>query len=173
MNTEDLMKGASEALKKAALNEDAKNFLLQNKALFTLLKKAANRYIAGEELTEVIGKVSTLNASKVSCTVDFMGESIRSIEEANQVTAEFLRLAREINRAQLDCTISLDLSHIGLAIDQQLAIDNLQKICDEGPEVIISAEGTDRTEMVLNTYLEISKTLVLRFKPICIDLKMT
>lgn len=50
----DLLRLGSKALKKAALNEDAKKFVLQNDKLFKILKKAANRYIGGETLDETI-----------------------------------------------------------------------------------------------------------------------
>jgi proline dehydrogenase len=39
-----LLKIASEALKKAALNEDAKNFVLQNDKLFKVLKSSKSPY---------------------------------------------------------------------------------------------------------------------------------
>lgn len=157
MNIEELMLGSSKALKKAALNEAAKSYILENKALFQLLKKAANRYVAGEHLEDINVKVKSINSRNVPCTVDFMGESTRTEKEANAVTKEFLRLARLIKKAKLDSTISLDLSHIGLAVDKQLGLENLLKICKEDIEVIISAEGTDRTDRVLETYLEASK----------------
>ena len=156
MNIENLMMESSRAFQKAALNENAKSYILENKVLFNLLEKAAGRYIAGKQLTNAVNKVIELNTRKIPCTVDFMGESIRNSEEAIKVTKEFLNLAREINHSNLNCTISLDLSHIGLAIDKQLAIDNLHKICEEGLEVIISAENVDRTDIVLETYFETS-----------------
>lgn len=157
MDMEKLMLGASRALKKAALNEDAKCYILENEELFQLLKKAARRYMAGEHLADVHAKVKSINARGISCTVDFMGESTRTEKEANAATREFLQLAGLIKKEKLDCTISLDLSHIGLAVDKQLGLENLQRIGKEGIEVMISAEGIDRTDDVLETYLEVSK----------------
>jgi proline dehydrogenase len=58
---QDLLKIASDALKKAALNEDAKNFILQNDKLFKTLKKAANRYIGGETIEETVLTIKRLN----------------------------------------------------------------------------------------------------------------
>ena len=157
MSIENQMAEASKALKKAALNESAKSHLLENTSLYGLLKKAANRYVAGEQLAEVIIRVIEFNARGLQCTVDFMGESVRNAEEANKATGEFLKLAHEIVHANLDCTISLDLSHIGLTIDKHLGFENLEKICATGLEVMISAEGMDRTDRVLEAYLEASR----------------
>lgn len=158
MEMENLMKGASDALKKAAVNEEAKSYLLSNRPLFVLLKKAANRFIAGEELAETIERVQSINARNVACTVDFMGESIRLEEEANQVVEEFLSLARAIKTQHLNSTISLDLSHIGLEVSRELTLQNLQRICEEGIEVMISAEGFERTDQVISTYVEAAKS---------------
>lgn len=44
------MKLATKTLKRAALNEEAKDFVLKNEKLYSVLKKAANRYIGGETL---------------------------------------------------------------------------------------------------------------------------
>ncbi|MEN7551884.1 proline dehydrogenase family protein [Rapidithrix thailandica] len=157
MDIEKSMNSAANALRKAALNENAKSYLLQNEQLFSLFKKAANRYIAGETLAEAMAKVNALNTLDVACTVDFMGESIRTEEEANTVTQEFIKLAEAIKKDKRNCTISLDVSHIGLTVDRELGLSNLQEICKQGVEVIISAEGTDRTDDVMNTYIETVK----------------
>jgi proline dehydrogenase len=45
-----LLQIGAQALRKAALNEDSKAYILNNPALFQLFKKAADRYIGGETL---------------------------------------------------------------------------------------------------------------------------
>lgn len=51
------------------------------------------------------------------------------------------------------CSISLDLSHVGLAIDAELVLANASHIAqataETGREMVISAEGSDRTDAVL------------------------
>lgn len=161
MNT-DLLKTGSEALKKAALNEEAKSFILQNETLFQILKKAANRYIGGETLPEAVATIQQLNQQGYVVTTDFMGESIRNEKEANEATDEFIRLVKVIHSQQMNSSVSLDLSHIGLLVSHDLAKHNLQLICKEASlanqEVIISMEGTDRTDQILNIYKEVLKT---------------
>lgn len=153
MNKELLQIGA-EALRKAALNEDSKAYILANPVLFQLFKKAADRYIGGETLEETIVKVKALNNLKAS--IEFMGESTRTEQESKAATEEFIRICQQIRLQQLNSTVSLDLSHIGLAISKDLCLNNLNAICQEasksGIEVIISAEGTERTDAVMDTY---------------------
>ena len=159
--SQDLLKLAAETLKKAALNEEAKHFILGNEKLYTVLKKAANRYIGGETLAETVSSIRQLNDAGYGATTDYMGESVRSEKEANEATFEFIRLAQKIKSENLNSSISLDLSHIGLLVSRDLAKQNLQSICEQaatsGQEVIISMEGTDRTDHVLDVYTETLK----------------
>ncbi|WP_312345009.1 proline dehydrogenase family protein [Chryseobacterium binzhouense] len=159
---QELLKIASEALKKAALNEEAKNFVLQNEKLFKTLKKAANRYIGGETIAETVSAIKELNENGFAVTTDFMGESIRNEKEANEAAQEFVNFARTVESENLNSSISLDLSHIGLLVSEDLTINNLKIICEEASktnqEVIISMEGTDRTDMIINIYKEVLKT---------------
>lgn len=158
----DLLNIASNALKKAALNEDAKTFILQNDKLFKTLKKAANRYIGGETIEETVLTIKRINENGFVVTTDFMGESIRNEKEANEAADEFLRFAKAVKFESLNSSISLDLSHIGLLVSRDLTINNLKLICDEAnkvnQEVIISMEGTDRTDMIIDIYEEVLKT---------------
>ena len=159
---QDLLKLATATLKKAALNEEAKEFVLQNEKLYSVFKKAANRYIGGETLQETISAISKLNDKGYDVTTDFMGESIRNEEDANEATFEFIKFATAISNQNINSSISLDLSHIGLLVSKELTIKNLKTICDEAAksnkEVIISMEGTDRTDLILDIYKETLKT---------------
>lgn len=158
---DQLLNIGAAALKKAALNEDAKSFLLKNEVLFNLLKKAADRYIGGETLEETIAKVIQQNQNGFKCSIEFMGESTRNEAESNEATAEFIRICQDIKTQQLHSTVSLDLSHIGLAVSEELCLNNLLAICAEaakgGTEVIVSAEGTERTDAIINTYKQAAK----------------
>jgi proline dehydrogenase len=157
----ELFDKGSGALRKAALNVKAKEFILNNEVLFKTFKKAADRYIGGENLEETIEKVLQQNQLGFKCSIEFMGESTQTVEEATAATLEFTRIAREIKRQGLHSTVSLDLSHIGLAISKDLCLSNLDAICREAKkgniEVIVSAEGVERTDAIIETYLQAQK----------------
>jgi len=94
--------------------------LLASPDLFLLFKKAADRYIGGETLEETIAKVSALDNQKVS--IEFMGESTRTEQESNESTKEFIKICKQIKLQNLNATVSLDLSHIGLAVPKDLCL---------------------------------------------------
>ncbi len=90
-----------------------------------------------------------------------MGESIRNEKDANEATYEFIKFAKSIATENINSSVSLDLSHIGLLVSTELTIKNLKLICEETAkskqEVIISMEGTDRTDQIINIYKEALK----------------
>lgn len=157
-----LLQQVSAALRKAALNEEAKNYVLSNPVLFSILKRAANRYIGGETLEETVEKVKLRNNQGFKCSIEYMGESTHTEQEANAARNEFIKICRTIQQQGLNTTVALDLSHIGLAVSLDVSLQNLQLICNEAlpgnTEVIISAEGTDRTDDVLATYKTVAAT---------------
>ncbi|KRB57514.1 proline dehydrogenase family protein [Flavobacterium sp. Root186] len=161
MDQELLLMGAS-ALKKAAINEQAKQYILSNDILFNTIKKAANRYIGGETLEETIQKVKNQNNQGFKTSIEFMGENTLTEKEAFEATNEFIRIAEEIKFQKLNSTFSLDLSHIGLLISKDLCLNNLALICQaaekENIEVTISAENTEITDAVIDLYKTASKT---------------
>lgn len=151
----------SEALRKAALNQQAKNYILENKILYDVFKKAAHRYIGGETLDETIVKVMNECHNAFKCSIEFMGENTKTAAEAIEAKDEFLKICHEIGRQNLNSTVSLDLSHIGLGINKDLCRQNLDEIClaakTNQTEVIISAEGIDATDKVISLYMEAAK----------------
>jgi len=158
---EALLKQISSGLRKAALNQETKAYILSNPVLFNTLKKAADRYIGGDTLTETIDKVKNQNKNGFKCSIEFMGESTQTAHDANEARNEFLKICQSIKDQGLNATVSLDLSHIGLATSKDLCFNNLNLICQEAAkgniEIIISAEDTERTDAVLKTYIDISK----------------
>jgi proline dehydrogenase len=159
---QDLLLIGASALRKAAMNEQAKQYILSNEILFKTIKKAADRYIGGETLEETIIKVKDQNKQGFKTSIEFMGENTLTEKEAFEATAEFIRIAQEIKSQKLNSTFSLDLSHIGLSISRDLCLSNLFSICQEAEkeniEVTISAENVEITDAVIDIYKTASKT---------------
>lgn len=158
---ENLKEMASQALKKAALNEDAKEYLLHNPVLFNLLLKAARRYIGGETLAEALETKNTLQTQGLMTSLEFMGENVANVSEANESKEEFLRIIQSVKNSQGQERISLDLSHLGIFLNKPRGIDNfrqLAKAAQKGNiDLFISAEGLDKTDEILDVYFQFSK----------------
>ena len=140
-------------LRRLALDEDVKSLVLTSERLYRPLLRAASRYIGGESLEACLTVAAETTARGHAVTIDYMGESTRTRGEALEATAEFVRVAEAIHGGRFDASVSLDLSHIGLLVDSQLCFENALAIAaaaaSAGTEVIVGAEGTDRTDQVL------------------------
>lgn len=147
---------ASTMLKTWALDEGLKRRVLAEPALRAAAAHIARRYIAGETVMDVLTTANASVARGHAVTIDYVGESIRDIERANADAQAFVDLATAIAVEGVPGTVSLDLSHVGSLIDPQLAVDNALRIAAAlppgGAQLVISAEGSARTDLVLDLY---------------------
>lgn len=152
---------AGAALRKAALNEEAKTYLLSHPLLFNLLFKAARRYIGGETLDQALATRKALQAQNFMTSLEFMGESVTTVTEANEATQEFLRIIEVLKAENKPERVSLDLSHLGLFLDHKLGLENFRFLAEASKnslvDLFISAEGLDRTDEILKAYFMFSK----------------
>lgn len=152
----------AEALKQIALDEQIKAYVLQHPPLYHALLQAALRFIGGETLAQCVETAKSLNQQEFAVTIDYMGESTRDAEMAAQATQEFLQVMQAIADHNLNSSVSLDLSHIGMVIDPELGYQNaclLAKAAQEaGLEIMISMEGSDRTDLILEIHQRLCET---------------
>ncbi|MEU4689852.1 proline dehydrogenase family protein [Actinoplanes sp. NPDC023714] len=149
----DVAANAAQALRTLALDEDLKWQIPADPRLGPLVRRVARRFVAGETLDDAVGRVAGIVADGHRASVEYLGESCRDAQRATAETEVFVAAAQHLPPA---VSISLDLSHVGLAIDRDLALDNATRIAratrDTGREMMISAEGSDRTDAVLDVH---------------------
>lgn len=153
---DDLQTQAGDALRRLALNEQAKLRVLQDPTLRAIFGRIADRYVAGADVDTALAAAERANFAGNGATIDYMGESARRHTVARHATQEFVRLAEAIDGRRLRCSVSLDLSHIGSQIDQSIARRHAQTVAqataEAGIELILSAEGHDRLDQVLDDH---------------------
>ncbi|MGC5014242.1 proline dehydrogenase family protein [Streptosporangium sp. DT93] len=148
--TDDASARAAQVLRTLALDEDLKWRVPADPVLGPIARRVARRFVAGDDLEDALGRVAEIIASGHRANAEYMGESCRDPERARAETDVFVDAAHRLPRG---CSVSLDLSHIGLAIDRELALENAVRIARAtaatGREMVVSAEGSDRTDAVL------------------------
>ncbi|MFF3685943.1 proline dehydrogenase family protein [Streptomyces sp. NPDC002187] len=148
--TTALSSQAAQILRRLALDEELKWRVPEDPVLGPVARKVASRFVAGERLTDALERAKGILADGHRASVEYMGESCRDLRRATAETGVFLDAARLLPPG---CSISLDLSHIGLAVDEELALANASRIAEATAqtdrEMIISAEGAHRTDAVL------------------------
>ena len=107
-------------------------------------KPFASPYVAGETIEEVIQKVKNLNKKGFLTTVDILGEHIKTKSEARKITNDYCLLYDKIFDHNLDCTISVKPTHLGLDISKAEVLKNLR----------ILTEKADKTNNFLRLDME-------------------
>ena len=134
----------------------------------TILKKAASRYgmrrptsfarrfIAGETVAEAIDAARAVQARGLGLTLDYLGEAVASLAEADAATRDYLAAIDAIAASGIERNISLKLTQLGLDVDKASAVDNLRKILGRaeplGFFVRIDMEQSQYTEVTLEVF---------------------
>jgi proline dehydrogenase len=90
----------------------------------------ARRFVPGETIESAINAVRTLNADKLSATLDFLGEDVFNEADAAHTTDTYIEMIDAIGSAGVDSNVSVKLSAIGQAIAEDLAVANLMRIIE-------------------------------------------
>jgi proline dehydrogenase len=114
----------------------------------------ARRFIAGETVEEAIAAARVVESRGLLQTLDYLGESVTSLEEADAATRDYLRVADAVMQAGIIRNLSLKLTQIGLDADRATAVDNLRKILErsEGFFIRIDMESSAYTDVTLNIF---------------------
>ena len=116
----------------------------------------ARRFIAGETVEEAIDTSRRVQAEGLHITLDYLGESVRTVEEADAATRAYVRLLDVIVAAGIERNISLKLTQLGASIDRATCVDNLRRILEpaarHGFFVRIDMENSPWTQMTLDIF---------------------
>src|SRR5688572_11303821 len=114
----------------------------------------ARRFIAGETAAEAIAAARTVERRGFLQTLDYLGEGVTSLAEADAATRDYLRIIDEIIAAGIERNLSLKLTQLGLDVDRASTVDNLRKILAraDGFFVRIDMESSRYTDVTLDIF---------------------
>jgi proline dehydrogenase len=123
--------------------------------------RAASRFVAGNTIEDAIAAVTDLNANGINVTLDHLGESTATREDAIKAADDIVELLDKIKTSGVRANVSVKLTQIGLALDENLCLQNLERILTRANEyknfVRIDMEDTPYTERTLRMYREMRK----------------
>jgi proline dehydrogenase len=91
-------------------------------------RTVTKRFIAGKTLDEELSVVRRLNDEHILATLDHLGESVKSKEEAEASVASYLVALDRIAEAKLKATISIKLTQFGLGFGEQQCLENVRRL---------------------------------------------
>lgn len=113
----------------------------------------ARRFIAGETADEAIDAARTLAGRGFGVSLDYLGESVATLELADAATHDYLRIIDQVVAAGVERNLSLKLTQLGLDVDRATATDNLRRILEaaapHGFFVRIDMENSPYTEATI------------------------
>jgi proline dehydrogenase len=121
-----------------------------------LARRFASRFVAGETLDTAVAAVRELNGRGISASLDLLGESVTSAEEARSSAAQIVEMQERIAAEKLDCNVSVKLTQMGLDLDHGLCSENMRRILDRGRDlgmfVRIDMESSAHTQRTLDLF---------------------
>ncbi|MBW7473348.1 proline dehydrogenase family protein [Paenibacillus oenotherae] len=123
------------------------------------LKLGASRFVAGETMDDAIAQAKRLNAAGITVTLDYLGESIGSMEEAAESEQAYHALLASIHREGIQGNVSLKPTQFGLAIDRDGCRSGIRSVVKEaarlGLFVRLDMEDSPWTEATINLVREL------------------
>jgi proline dehydrogenase len=122
-----------------------------------ILYPFAKRFIAGEDRATALKNIKSLYDQGFLCTVDVLGESVHSEDQAIAAKNEYLALLKDIETFHRPVDISAKVSALGMDISYDLCKKNVEELIDGAYHhtVRLDMEGSDLTERTLKLGLEL------------------
>jgi proline dehydrogenase len=122
-------------------------------------RAVASRFVAGETLEDAMRIAATLDRRRTTSMLDFLGENVRTEEQAENARGAYLEALAAIGRAEdLDCAISLKLTQLGLDMSLEACLANVEPIVDaaksRGTVVMIDMESVGYVDPTLRVFRE-------------------
>ena len=124
-------------------------------------RRMSRRFVAGENLGEAIQAIKMLNAKGLFATLDHLGEHTTNIEAARKATQDILEIVDTIYQEGVQSNVSIKLSQIGFALEEEICAENLRIILEHAGKcdifVRIDMEDSSTVDGTLKLYHKISQ----------------
>jgi proline dehydrogenase len=127
-----------------------------------IVRRVAGRYMAGEELDEAVATIRELNREGCVATVDVLGESTESEQDAAEKLGQYKQVVDALDEHGLESGISVKLTGLGLDLDEEICRRNLEEIIKytaaRGRFVRVDMEDSPYTATTLELILEMHES---------------
>jgi proline dehydrogenase len=121
-------------------------------------QRLSTRFVAGETLEQALAVARQLNQEGITVTLDHLGESVTSLEEAAEARDVYLRTLEAIHAGGIRGNVSLKLTQFGLDLSYAECLANVDQLVRRAAELgsfvrvdMESSEYVDRTLELVRT----------------------
>lgn len=126
-----------------------------------IIRLVSKRYIAGEDTEAAMVTCKKLLELGFVTTVDILGESVNSEEQARQARDSYLELISIVTQNKIEKNISLKPTALGLGLSEAMAFENIsiivKKADESGVFIRIDMENSPYTDKTLAIYDRLKK----------------
>jgi proline dehydrogenase len=124
-----------------------------------MLFKVSKRWIAGYSNIDAISEASKSNQKGMSAILNYLGEEYTQESETDKSVKEYLTLLNLLRTKNVQGSISVKPTQIGLSIGYDVCLENFTKISEKAKQsgyfMWIDIENSNYVEDTLSIYLEV------------------
>jgi proline dehydrogenase len=120
------------------------------------MRLGAARFVAGETLDEAVAVLRRLDDQALRTNTTLLGEGVTSEAETRSVVVAYREVLDRIRAEGLRTNVAVKLTHLGLALDEELAYRNVAELVayarERGNFIRIDMEESAYVDATLRTY---------------------
>jgi proline dehydrogenase len=120
----------------------------------------ASRFVAGETLDECVSVLRRLNEQGLYANTTLLGEGVLEPGETEAVVRAYREIIDRIADEKLKANVALKLTHLGLDVDEELALRNLRALVERATE----RDGFIRIDMEQSSYVDATLRIYRRLR---------
>ena len=121
-------------------------------------RRLSSRFVAGSRLVDALEVCRKIRADGITATLDYLGENVKSLDEAAACRDMYLRMLDAMQNAGVEPNVSIKLTQFG--------IDLSESACEENVAALVKAAaaigGFVRIDMESSQYTDRTLALVTR-----------
>lgn len=140
-------------LKSALLWASTNDFMAERLPRVGFVRRAVKKFMPGETLSDGIEAAAELEAAGFGTLITELGENVDTAAQARKVVDEYLELCARVVAEDLDCEVSVKLTHLGLDQGVQVAVDHCVEIAEAARGILwIDMEYSSYVDRTLEVY---------------------
>ena len=146
-------------LREALLRLSTKPAIGRGLERLPLSRGVVRRFVAGETAADALAVLERLEASGLETAVTYLGENVTTRQTAAAAADMYVHLLEEAGRRRLAITPSLKLTHLGLDLGEDVALEHVERILARAgtTRVWIDMEGSAYTDRTLALYRRVRR----------------
>lgn len=126
-------------------------------------RRLSSRFVAGSQLADALEACRKLRADGIAATLDYLGENVKSLEEAAACRDAYLTALHAMQQAGVEPNVSLKLTQFGLDLSESACAENVAALVKAAAAI----GGFVRIDMESSQYTDRTLALVTRLHREC------